>query len=327
MNTKLRPLITVVVPVYNVEKYLNRCIDSICNQSYKNLEIILVDDGSTDYCGRICDNYQKKDTRISVIHQINKGLSEARNAGIDVATGKYIAFIDSDDYIAENMIEVLYTNMKKNGADISCCGHTDIYERSGNRISSSERKMTIMSSKEALGIFLFTRVVDVVAWNKLYNIVLFDNIRYTPGKLYEDHFTTYKLLDKASKIVHTTEPLYFYCKRGSSIGGSSFTERDFELKEALDIECSYIIEKYPDLKRQLEVGYIIWMMVLYDKMLLADTVDAEFLGILKKKIRSNLINIIKFKDISFSKKIQLLLVFCNKYLYYKVYGWYLKKYR
>lgn len=320
-------LITVVVPIYKVEKYLERCIESIIIQTYNNLEIILVDDGSPDKCGEICEQYKKRDSRIKVIHQENKGLSEARNAGLSIATGKYIIFIDSDDYIDKNMILILYTNLINHNAQISCCGHTDIYEGSNNIVKSNERNVTVMDAETALGVFLFTKVIDVVAWNKLYDICLFADVRYMPNKLFEDHFTTYKLIEQASQIVNTTEPLYYYCKRSTSIGGESFSEKNYQLKEALDIECNYIMEKYPKIKKKISLAYIVWMFVLYDKMLLADSVDNFFLKELRKNIRGNFINILLSNDISLSKKAQLILLYSNKKIYEKVYRWYIKRYR
>lgn len=317
-------LISVVVPIYNVEKYLKRCISSILNQTYKSLEIILVDDGSPDNCGEICDYYSKIDNRVCVIHQKNKGLSEARNRGIKEATGKYIMFIDSDDYIEENMIEVLYTNLLKYNADISSCGHNDIYDEKNKRRKEIDEKKLILTSQDALQVFLFTTIVDVVAWNKLYKIELFNNIKYEVGKLFEDHLTTYKLIDVANKVVYTNLPLYNYCKRNNSIGGSEFSKKNYQLKDALDIECEYIKKKYPSISKEIDLGYILWLIVLYDKIILSDRKDLDLENIIRTYIRNNLGYILKFNNTSVSKKIQLLLLgFCPK-VYKIIYKTYLK---
>lgn len=324
MNDK----ISVVVPIYNVEKYLKRCIESIIDQSYENIEIILVDDGSPDCCGKMCDSYLSVDSRIKVIHQENRGLSEARNSGIEKASGKYIVFIDSDDYIAENMIEKLYENIIRYDAQISCCGHCDIYEDSGVVIEPSKpENIKIMTAEEALSEFLFTDVVDVVAWNKLYSIDLFKNVRYKSGKYFEDHFTTYKLIDQANRIVNTTMPLYFYCKRSASIGGSSFSEKNYQLKDAVDEECAFIIKKYPKIKKDIAVAYINWLLVLYDKIVLARKSDDNLLKYIRRCIKNNTYNIIKCNKLKKSKKIQIFLLFFNKKIYYEAYCWYISKYR
>ena len=319
--------ISIVVPIYKVEKFLKRCIESIVNQTYKNLEIILVDDGSPDLCGKICDEYKKTDDRIIVIHQQNMGLSDARNSGITFAKGEYIAFVDSDDYIKPQMIETLYKNLCQYDAQISCCGHIDIYEDQNTVEPIFNKRLIVMNSEEALSKFLFTHIVDVVAWNKLYDIKLFENVRYESRKLFEDHFTTYKLLDKAKTIVHTTEPFYYYCKRHDSIGGVSFSEKNFQLKDALDIECSYIKIKYPRISKTIDIGYIIWLIVIYDKMILSNVENKEFLLNIRKLILKSFFQIIISRDITASKKMQIMLLIFNKKIYYKMYCWYIRKYR
>lgn len=215
-----KDLISVIVPVYNVEKYLDKCIRSIKNQTYKNLEIILVDDGSKDTSGLICKKYADEDPRIQVIHQDNKGLSAARNTGIHHASGRLIIFIDSDDYIHTRMIEILYNNLIEEEADISICDF--------NKLSESEDCIEI---EESCGyectsgiefcheLYSGKQVQAVVAWNKLYRIELFENDRYPEGKLHEDEFLTYKLLYNAQKVVYTEAKLYYYIQRKSSIMG------------------------------------------------------------------------------------------------------------
>lgn len=322
-----KELITVVVPIYNVEKYLKRCILSILNQTYDKLEIILVDDGSPDDCGKICDYYSEIDSRVKAIHQKNRGLSEARNRGIDEASGKYIMFIDSDDYIDENMIEILYCNLKKYNADISSCGHNDIYEGKVSNKKIRDYNEFILTSQEALRVFLFTNVVDVVAWNKLYKTELFNDIRYEVGKLFEDHYTTYKLLDKAQLIYYTTLPLYNYCKRKNSIGGAKFSKKNYQLKEALDEECKYIKCNYPGIIKEVDLGYILWLIVLYDKIILSGQKDMELEKCIREYIRNNINYIKKIKHISLVKKLQLYILWINPKVYKNIYKMYLKKYR
>lgn len=323
----MKDKISIIIPIYNVEKYLTRCLESVIHQTYGDLEIILVDDGSPDRCGDICDKYKEKDGRIIVIHQENKGLSQARNAGIEIATGSYIFFVDSDDYIKENMVEYLYNDLKENSAQISCCNHIDVYDDGKTVVLGENKGKVIMDSKKALSEFLFGKTVDVVAWNKLYDARLFSDIRFRPNKLFEDHFTTYLLLDRADVIVHSYEPLYYYCKRKTSIGGASFSKRTMELKEALDEECSYIKKKYPELINDMNLAYLSWLLVVYNKMLLADRIDKALLKEFKMMIFSNFPYIVISNKLSLRLKIQLILLLFSKRFYSVMYCWYVKRNR
>ena len=245
-------LITVVVPVYNVENYLEECIKSIINQTYKNLEIILVDDGSTDNSGKICDEYKKEDNRIKVIHKKNGGLSDARNTGIDNSNGKYITFIDSDDIIKEDYIEYLYNLIKKYNTQVSICSYSVSMEN-GKKIDNgkgyNEKKLTKI---ETLDRMLNEEGFTVSACSKLYDIELFNNIRYPKGKLCEDNGTTYKLFDKVDYIAYGNESKYFYFKRNGSIMRSNFNERKFDMIELTDEMCDYLDLNYPELKNSIE---------------------------------------------------------------------------
>ena len=226
--------VSVVVPIYNVEKYLNKCIDSIINQTYKNLEIILVDDGSLDNCPKICDSYQKEDNRIKVIHKENGGLSDARNAGIEIATGKYICFIDSDDFISKEYIDTLYKMCIKHNADIAECDYIkfkdekDIIEDEG---ILQEQEYTNIEMLNRLYVKNYS-IKTTIAWNKLYKIDLFTEIRYPKGKLHEDEFTTYKLIYKSKKVVETDKKLYYYRQNDKSIMGKKFNEKRYDALEA-----------------------------------------------------------------------------------------------
>ncbi len=219
----MQPLISIIIPVYKIEKFIDKCIKSIISQTYRNLEIILVDDGSPDKCPSICDKYAKIDNRIKVIHKPNGGLSDARNAGIDICKGDYIGFVDGDDYISENMYEHLLDHCIKCNADMSICGIYAIDEDYSNLSIYNPMiyKETILSNIQALNHLLLTFDVNFeVAWNKLYKRNLFfnkDNIRYPYGKLHEDTYTTYKLLYYANNIAVFNEPLYYYVQRNGSI--------------------------------------------------------------------------------------------------------------
>ena len=214
-------LISIVVPIYNMEKYLDKCINSIINQTYKNIEIILVDDGSTDKSSKIINKYKKLDKRIKAYYKKNGGLSDARNYGIDKATGEYIGFIDSDDYIEKNMYETLYNNIIKYNADISVVGFNVVYESTDikNRVEYQEvtDKLEIYNRKEAFDLLFDANKFGNFAWNKLYKKELFKNIKYPLCKKMEDLGTTYKLVEISNKIVYEPLKLYNYFQRSGSI--------------------------------------------------------------------------------------------------------------
>ena len=221
--------ISIVIPAYNVEKYIEHCLESVIHQTYKNLQIILVDDGATDTTGEICDRYAKIDNRIEVIHKSNGGLADARNKGLERVTGEYIAFLDSDDYIYPSFYEELHDLLKKYEADIAECDFLridiDNKEKSEQLISEENAKRKIeeevTNNIEALkllyGVKLGPYVKKVVVWNKLYKRRVYEKIRFPLGKLHEDEYTTYKALYNANKIVSTNRVLHGYMQTKNSI--------------------------------------------------------------------------------------------------------------
>ena len=215
------PLISVIVPVYRVEAYLERCVKSILSQTYKNLEVILVDDGSPDQCPAICDACAEKDARVKVIHQENKGLSGARNAGIDAASGEYLAFVDSDDYVSPHFIEELYQLLQDTGCAIGQCRFS--YVKGDGLVEEGDSAFCIYRG-ESLMEQLYgpeeKATCFVVAWNKLYRAELFKEtgIRYPEGRIHEDEATTYRLFHEAKKLAFLDRALYgYYTENGGSI--------------------------------------------------------------------------------------------------------------
>lgn len=306
--------ISVIVPIYKVEKYLRRCIDSIINQTFKNIEIILVNDGSPDNCPKICEEYKNKDNRIVIVNQENQGLSAARNSGIRIARGKYLVFIDSDDYIEEDMIEYLYEGIVKYDVDISCCGYVAVYDNGTKEKITVPSQDTIYKKEEALNILLLNGYIDVVAWNKLYKKELFNNILYPTGKLYEDMLTTYKIISKSNKILLRPKEKYFYCKRNDSIGGNQFSNKTLELLKACDEVYDFVVKKYKTTSI-LEIARIQWYIVVWNKMILSNKFDKNLLSKIRKMIYKNIFNIIFSKELNNVRKFQLLLLFLNKYVY------------
>lgn len=229
-------LISVIVPIYKVEQYLSKCVDSIISQTYVNLEIFLIDDGSPDSCGAICDNYAKKDNRIKVIHKLNGGLSIARNVAIDVATGDYIVCIDSDDYVAEDYIETLYSLVKNYDAQMAVTSSNPFGEGSEPLITSDENLISkVMTPSDALTKMFYQNDFDTSAWGKIYHRSLFgDDIRYPKGWLYEDLPTTFLLMMRCQKITYSNYKSYYYLQRANSIEGSSYSPLKY--KSCLNIE-------------------------------------------------------------------------------------------
>lgn len=242
-------LISVIVPVYKVEQYLSKCIESILAQTYKNLEILLVDDGSPDGCGGICDEYAGKDSRIKVIHKKNGGLSSARNAALDIARGEYIGFVDSDDWIQPEMYEILFSAIQKYGADVACCGRYDVNGDTGEKtIGLCPEKDECISALEMLGRVFVWDQCDSAAWDKLYHRDLFAQIRYPQGLINEDIAIFYKLMEKARTVALCDRPLYNYLHRANSITTAKLSEKTFHFVAHTDKIYPYIRQNYPQLR-------------------------------------------------------------------------------
>lgn len=240
------PLISIIVPVYNVEKYVLKCLKSLVNQSYDNIEILVVDDGSTDKSGKICDEFALKDKRIRVFHKKNGGLSSARNFGIKKAKGEYICLVDSDDYVRKEFVEKMLEAAKEKNAEIVVCGY-----------DTGMPKTESLSGKEAaIRLLVKQQNVDVVAWNKMYQKKLFDDILYPEGQNYEDTLTTYKLLAEAKKVMYIAEPLYVYVERGGSITKSDKKEEKLMAREKAAEEAVEYFKKNKELKKAAEIALL-----------------------------------------------------------------------
>lgn len=247
-------LITIIIPVYNIEKYLRKCIESVIEQTYKNIEIILVDDGSMDNSGEICDQYKEKDSRILVIHKRNGGLSDARNSAIDIAKGKYLFFLDGDDYIEKDSIEYLYNIITKYKCQIAIAqtqlvwdGKEKIKRNKDN--CKREEKIKLYNNESALEAMLYNTEFTNNACNKLYDTKLFTNIRYPIGMLYEDLATTYKLISLAKKIVLSSRITYNYLvDRNTSIMNSSYNSKRMQSLIFTNEIISFVKEKYPSIE-------------------------------------------------------------------------------
>lgn len=263
----MNPLISVIVPIYNVEKYLARCVDSIVNQTYKNLEIILVDDGSPDRCPQMCDDYAEKDSRIKVVHKKNGGLSDARNAGMAVATGEYISFIDSDDYVSDDFFECLLDAMNKENSDIAECSVVKFYEDNHFDEFNDDLLEKTYDTQDAMSALIAENPFHQHVWNKLYKTELVKDIPYAVGKLNEDEFWTYQVFGRANKVSKLNKTMYYYFQRNSSIMGVGYNIRRLDALEGKVNRQKYIENNFPELSTQAKIDLYGSCMFAYQSVL------------------------------------------------------------
>lgn len=300
--------ISIIVPIYNVENYLDKCIKSIINQSFKNLEIILVDDGSPDNCPAICDEWAKKDNRIKVIHKENGGLSDARNAGLAVATGEYIAFVDSDDYIEADIYKKLLSVALNNKCDIVSCKLRMVYENDKNFVTKDDSEdIIIYSTEDAMSALIDDKIRQVV-WNKLYKADIIKNIPFEVGKYHEDVFWSYKAIGAAKKVVSIDYVGYNYLQRAESIMGNAYSLKRLDAVEAKCLRQDYLREYFPDLS-QKGLHNLIFTCIYHGQLSLKYLNKSEIKESLKvlTKVKKQYINDICIKDLSTKQKIWIYL--------------------
>lgn len=314
----------MIVPVYKVEKYLGKCIDSIINQTFKDLEIILVDDGSEDDCTQMCDEYSKMDKRIITIHKKNGGLSSARNAGLKRATGKYIGFVDSDDWIDADMYKHLYNLIEAYNAEIVQCKYTLVIDDESEQqfISSdtSNSNIEIISNDSALNNIYGDRYVEtVVMWNKLYKRNLFDEIQFPESKIHEDEFVIHRLLYKTHKVILFNHSMYFYRKNNTSITNSSFNEKKLDKLDAIEERINFFKntrEHY--LYKKTLICYKDLLIEFYFKYKFLINDNSSGLKKLKKKYRSIFFSYIFYTNRDLGDRVMSCVFFVDPNVYYKI---------
>lgn len=298
------PSISVIVPVYKVEQYLDRCVNSILRQSFRDFELILVDDGSPDRCGSLCDAWAEKDRRIHVIHQENGGLSAARNAGLDWvlanSNSSWVAFVDSDDWIHWDYLLQLYKAAAESRSRVSVCG---FYRTSGeDRTDAVSGKAMTMSADAYYCSGTVHGGVTAVAWNKLYHRSLFRTLRYPVGKLHEDEFTTYQAVYEAGTVGVVEDELYAYFQNDAGIMRSAWNPRRLHVLEAFEQQLAYAEQNgLHNLWRKALKSYI---YTIHDTMELIGAMPEhkQYLPMLRKKLRSGLKNARPAGVIPFEKK-------------------------
>lgn len=267
------PMISVIVPIYNVEAYLDKCISSIVNQTYTNLEIILVDDGSPDNCPAMCDTWVAEDSRIKVIHKENGGLSDARNAGMEIATGELMGFVDSDDWIEPDMYQLLYENLIANDCDISACGVQMDWEDGTPSRALTKDGSCVLKAKDAMCAIIEESWLKQPVWYKLYKTDLIKDIHFPVGKYHEDVFWSYQAVGRAKCVCVFERPCYHYIQRSGSIMGENYSLKRLDALEAKVARVRYIQAKMPELSSQAYLDF--WFSCIYAQQMLMRYCDTN----------------------------------------------------
>ena len=306
------PLISVIIPIYNVEEYVEECIQSVLNQTYKNIEVILVDDGSTDGSGEICNTYS--DERITVIHQENKGLAEARNVGIAAANGEYIYFIDSDDYISKTLIENLLMSIVKTGSLIACCDYT---RKKDELYSGYVLDAKIMDTFSAINGLFNDRGYRFYVWNKMFHRSIFEHVTFPKGELYEDIKPMYQAFKSVNHIAYVNKPLYFYRNRPDSIT-HKYSERSYDRVRAINYimrDCKDNPELFSSLIPKYASNYLYYLNESYRAGVVIPAIDKKLQVLVKKNWK----RIIKSDGLELTTKISLLILGISPAIYRCVY--------
>lgn len=282
------PLISVIVPVYNVAPYLHRCIDSLINQTYQNIELIFIDDGSTDDSAKILADYKQRDSRITVFHQENGGLSNARNAGIVGSKGAFITFVDSDDYVSSDYISYLLGLLKKNNfkSKLAICSLMNVFTKTNTEKDNGNGQEIVLTGKECIEKMCYQDLVDTCAYAKLGARELYDTVKFPDGMIFEDIATTYQLFDLCDTVCCGFLAKYFYVIRDGSIVTSGFNNKKLELLPMTDKMAAYVNSKYPDLseatlRRQVYARFSTLNQILADSQAHVPQEKKEIMGFLK----------------------------------------------
>lgn len=283
------PLISIIVPVYNVELYLDRCIESLVSQTYENLEIILVDDGSTDACPTMCDDWSKKDQRVRVIHKNNGGLSDARNVGLEIAHAKYIVFVDSDDWVSFKYIEYLYKGLCSSDADICECEVLKTNNLQITQNTESHSDLFCYDTETAMKMLILDAVFHQYVWNKIYKKECIGDIRFINGKLNEDEFWTYQVFGQAKKIAKIANVLYYYFQGNVSIMRSPFSLKRLDALDAKLARLKYVEVRFP---RLMDVAkWNLWSSCIYAMQQSLQYLSVNQQKIAQQKIEKTLLQI------------------------------------
>lgn len=310
----MEPVVSIVVPVYNVERYLDACVQSLLDQELEAIEVILVDDGSTDGSSALCDRWAERDARIKVIHKANGGLSDARNIGVDAATAPYIGFVDSDDHVSPAMYRVLYENLVKEGADLSLCGMYNCY---ANRTIVPDRQdYLVLSDREAVELCLVGDLISVTAVNRLYPRELAREVRFPVGKTTEDGFTVIEFLSRVRTIVVDLRPQYYYEHREGTISTRPYGPGSCDVIEAYERNRALVEKRYPELLAVADFRCFWSRFVVLDSMLSPGASDdAAKRAEIVSYLRSHCGDILRNPYVGTARKVALLGLMLNVRVY------------
>ena len=313
----MKPIISIIVPVYNVEKYVAKCIESIIKQDMEEIELLMIDDGSTDNSGKICDEWAAKDSRIKVMHIENRGVSSARNLGLELAQGEYIGFVDSDDYIHKSMYRVLYNTLIEEHADMVVCDFAKVYEG----------EKTPVNEQEHIDIYKFTNMEALMQlhkesfkWNivvnKLYKRELFKEVRFTEGIIFEDMDIMHKIIYQCEKILYINQTYYYYYQRSGSILRSEYTLKKIDKVKVLEDRMRFAMQiKNKEFRQATEKLYIDALFHNYVVMRFVLKMLPKQAKIIKKGYTSFIPNLLANPNFGLKHKIAMVLFWINTRIY------------
>lgn len=314
----MNPLVSIIVPVFNVEKYLEECLDSILNQTYENIEVILVDDGSTDSSGKICDRYLKEDTRIKVFHKINQGVSITRNFGVEKSNGEYITFVDSDDFLPKLSIEILVKEIEKEKADILVCA------MKRDKVKENLNYNKIIFNREEALIELFKgNLYRFSLWAKIYKASIVKKYKFPEGKIHEDQATTYKYFLEANKIVYIDYVGYIYYRRENSILTKKYNIKRLDSFYNWQEIVENLKNENFNIKKQMYLRYLWW---IFDNLnyiaFINDSKDTKFkyMKIIKESLKGNRLKLFWYNKYQLKYVILYLIFLINVKFFYKIKG-------
>lgn len=306
--------VSIIVPIYNVEPYLRQCVDSILGQTFRDFELILVDDGSPDGCPAICDEYAEKDPRVRVIHKENGGLSSARNAGLDIAQGEYIAFVDSDDWVQPGYLERLLDAIQNNGADMAMCGVEKFWPEE-SRAEQFPLSNQILAYGESVSLLVSSAWYHAVAWNKLYSKRLFDKLRFPDGYLHEDEAIFHHIIHQCNQVAMIEDVLYHYRQTAGSIMHQVYRiQRSDKLTAMADRIAFAYKENWADVYSFTSAKYVEMFFDYYFRFPRTEE-NKKYFCRMEKSLRFALPYILRCKEVSLAHKIYLSMIRINPKIY------------
>ena len=317
-------LVSIIVPIYNVAPYIEKCVTSLLTQTHTELEIILVDDGSPDDCPSICDAFAAKDSRVCVIHQKNGALSAARNTGIEAATGDYLAFVDGDDFVSPDYIEVMLNACLEHNVKMAACGYWEYYSEERNTAVAVDETVVLYAEEAIRDIFTMKNRVQVMAWNKLYARELFENteIRYPVGRIHEDVFTTYRFCAAAEKLVCVNKPCYYYVQRAGSIISHNFSPKRLQLLDAVNSIQPFVERHAPVYDEAYKYYVFLNDLTVINAMADSRYHDAQLFNKMRKHIRECWADLKNNPYLNTKNKLTVFLLgfgMCGYYVFRKLY--------